>query len=173
MTETDISKVLIEGDYATIMGVKYKRVEEPKSPVEEAYRNAYGHYPETSSFAVSDWDVVSWEAFQKGYEAAQPKAVPECPNEPYKNVRAYWDEKDNPNIQKIIDKMIEERNSKKLWNRVRNELGYSIELTDEIVDLVEKWLPDGQSASGSQNTFVECSVEGYNDCLNSIKEMLR
>ena len=31
MTESDISKVLIEGDYATIMGVKYKRVEEPKS----------------------------------------------------------------------------------------------------------------------------------------------
>jgi hypothetical protein len=30
MTETDISKVLIEGDTATIMGVKYKRVEEPK-----------------------------------------------------------------------------------------------------------------------------------------------
>jgi RNAse (barnase) inhibitor barstar len=31
MTETDISKVLIEGEYATIMGVKYKRVEEPES----------------------------------------------------------------------------------------------------------------------------------------------
>ena len=31
MTETDISKVLIEGEYATIMGVKYKRVIEPKS----------------------------------------------------------------------------------------------------------------------------------------------
>ena len=30
MTETDISKVLIEGDYATIMGIRYKRVEEPK-----------------------------------------------------------------------------------------------------------------------------------------------
>jgi hypothetical protein len=28
--ETDISKVLIEGDTATINGVKYKRVEEPK-----------------------------------------------------------------------------------------------------------------------------------------------
>ena len=27
MTEIDISKVLIEGEYATIMGVKYKRVE--------------------------------------------------------------------------------------------------------------------------------------------------
>jgi len=31
MTEIDISKVLIEGDYATIMGAKYKRVVEPKS----------------------------------------------------------------------------------------------------------------------------------------------
>jgi len=31
MTEIDISKVLIEGDTATIMGVKYKRIEEPQS----------------------------------------------------------------------------------------------------------------------------------------------
>jgi hypothetical protein len=31
MTETDISKVLIEGDYATIMGVKYRRVIETQS----------------------------------------------------------------------------------------------------------------------------------------------
>jgi uncharacterized protein (UPF0297 family) len=31
MTEIDISKVLIEGDTATIMGVKYKRVETPQS----------------------------------------------------------------------------------------------------------------------------------------------
>ena len=31
MKETDISKVLIEGDTATIMGVKYKRVEKPMS----------------------------------------------------------------------------------------------------------------------------------------------
>ena len=44
MTETDISKVLIEGDYATIMGVKYKRVEEPKSLVEEAYKDWCGEY---------------------------------------------------------------------------------------------------------------------------------
>jgi C4-type Zn-finger protein len=29
-TEVDISTVLIEGDTATIMGIKYKRVEEPK-----------------------------------------------------------------------------------------------------------------------------------------------
>jgi hypothetical protein len=32
MKEIDISKVLIEGDTATINGIKYKRVEEPKPP---------------------------------------------------------------------------------------------------------------------------------------------
>ena len=31
MSEIDISKVLIEGDTATIMGVKYKRIEEPQN----------------------------------------------------------------------------------------------------------------------------------------------
>jgi hypothetical protein len=31
MTEIDISKVLIEGDTATIMGVKYQRIIEPQS----------------------------------------------------------------------------------------------------------------------------------------------
>jgi hypothetical protein len=40
MTETDISKVLIEGEYATIMGVKYKRVEEPKTIRAEQIVNA-------------------------------------------------------------------------------------------------------------------------------------
>jgi hypothetical protein len=41
MTETDISRVLIEGDYATIMGVKYKRVEAPKSIRAEEIWNSF------------------------------------------------------------------------------------------------------------------------------------
>jgi hypothetical protein len=41
--ETDISKVLIEGDYATIMGVKYKRVGSwlPPERVESKYDADY------------------------------------------------------------------------------------------------------------------------------------
>jgi hypothetical protein len=93
MTETDISKVLIEGDYATIMGVKYKRVEEPK--------------PTT------------------------------------------------------------------LWDVMRDELGFSIDMCDEIVDAVEEWLPKEQSAAGSQNVDTELLVDGFNDCLRKMKEMLR
>ena len=46
MTEYDISKVLIEGDTATIMGVKYKRVEESQSFTE---REGQLH------FVISEW----------------------------------------------------------------------------------------------------------------------
>jgi hypothetical protein len=35
--EIDISKVLIEGDYATIMGVKYQRIIEPQSFYDKIY----------------------------------------------------------------------------------------------------------------------------------------
>lgn len=42
-----------------------------------------------------------------------------------------------------------------------------------LVDRIEQWLPKEQSAVGSQNSYVECSVEGYNDCLKEIKAKLR
>ena len=44
---------------------------------------------------------------------------------------------------------------------------------DTLVDRIETWLPKEQSAAGSQNVLVECSVEGFNDCLNKIKSKLR
>jgi hypothetical protein len=37
MKETDISKVLIEGDTATIMGVRYQRIIEPQSFYDKLY----------------------------------------------------------------------------------------------------------------------------------------
>jgi len=43
----------------------------------------------------------------------------------------------------------------------------------ELVDAIEDWLPKEQSAAGSQNVYVECTVEGYNDCLKKIKGKLR
>lgn len=44
---------------------------------------------------------------------------------------------------------------------------------DEFCEIVEQWLPKEQSAKGSQNVYVECTVEGFNDCLNQIKSKLR
>ena len=42
----------------------------------------------------------------------------------------------------------------------------------DLVDSIEAWLPKEQFAN-SQNAYVECAVEGYNDCLNKIKRNLR
>jgi hypothetical protein len=81
MKETDISTVLIEGDTATIMGVKYKRIEEPKSPVEEAYKKVYGAYPPTTP-SVSNFEDTRWSVFQAGYNASK---VSETPQEPEDN----------------------------------------------------------------------------------------
>ncbi len=171
MTETDISKVLIEGDYAIIMGVKYKRVEEPKTPVEEAYKEWWGQYPELET--DSEYDDMRWQGFQAGYELAQVKdGCPEPPDEPEYYDEVEWDENDNtPNLQKIIDKMVEERKAQKLYN-ILIKYGYADDV-DEILDLVEKWLPKPQSAAGSQNVDTELLVEGFNHCLQKMKEMLR
>jgi hypothetical protein len=73
----------------------------------------------------------------------------------------------------VIDRLLEKYKSQKLWNMMRNELGYSIDCCDEIVDLVEKWLPKEQSAEGSQNTFAIDATEGFNHCLRKIKGTLR
>jgi len=59
------------------------------------------------------------------------------------------------------------------WDEIfmnNNEAAVTIE---SLVDDIEKWLPKPQSAAGSQNSYVECSVEGFNDCLTKIKGKLR
>jgi hypothetical protein len=78
--EIDISKVLIEGDTATIMGVKYQRVEEPKSPVEEAFKDWMGVYPPTNPSVDNIFDI-RWRAFQMGYNAAYEEKVSETAQE--------------------------------------------------------------------------------------------
>jgi hypothetical protein len=168
MTETDISKVLIEGEYATIMGVKYKRVEEPKSPVEEAYKDWWGQYPELET--DSKYDDTRWKGFKAGFQAAYEEKVRE--DDYYDEVE--WDEKDNPKpMDDVVNRLIEKYQAQKLWNMVRDKLGYSVDLCDEIVDLVEKWLPKEQSASGSQNVDTELLVDGFNHAIQKMKEMLR
>ncbi len=94
-----------------------------------------------------------------------------CPDEPDWYDEVEWDEKDNPNLEKIIDKMVEERKAQKLYN-ILIRYGYADDV-DEILDLVEKWLPKEQISAGSQNVNTELLVEGFNDCVRKMKEMLR
>jgi hypothetical protein len=85
-----------------------------------------------------------------------------------------WDVKDNPKpVDEVINRMVEERNSKKLWNILKDKWGFPEDACGDIVEAVAEWLPEPQSAAGSQNAYVECSVEGFNDCLTKIKRKLR
>ena len=60
------------------------------------------------------------------------------------------------------------------WDEIFLNNNEAAETIESLVDRIEKeWLPKEQSAAGSQNVYVECSVEGFNDCLRKIKEMLR
>ena len=259
--EIDISRVLIEGDTATIMGVKYKRVEEPKTPVEEAYKRWMDEYPKNNA--------PSWLGFQAGYDASQKdykvgeyQPTPQEPEEnEWKSVALRFGEKlsgylsdgyyelspnawfrwavftygkgqqvkevvrenlkwfeENPeksvedylkpqtpeqvadglkeafreaikqgvvsSVDKpkddFMDKMVAELKGQTLydliadwWDEIfmnNNEAAVTIE---SLVEDIEKWLPKEQSAAGSQNAYVECSVEGFNDAIKKIKSKLR
>jgi hypothetical protein len=89
-------------------------------------------------------------------------------------VRAYWDEKDNPKpMDEVVNRLIKKHQAQKLFNRLVDELGYDFDACNDIVDLVEDWLPKYQSAAGSQNVDTELLVDGFNHCLNKMKEKLR
>jgi hypothetical protein len=130
---------------------------EPKTPAEEAYKRWMGEYPPTTP-SVSNYEDERWSAFQNGYTSAKEENVVEEPTKP---------------MDEVVDRLVKKYQAQKLWNRVRDELGYSIDCCDEIVDLVEKWLPEYQSAAGSQNVDTELLVDGFNHCLNKINGKLR
>ena len=135
----------------------------PKSPVEVAYKRVFGEYPPTDP-SVHNFDDNQWFAFQKGYSCG------------------YGDGLENSNeiSKKIVDKP-EEKQSKTLtdilyrwWDDVFTRRYWDMETSiDDLVTRIEEWLPKPQSAAGSQNVYVECTVEGFNDCLNKIKGKLR
>jgi hypothetical protein len=103
---------------------------------------------------------VRWGAFLAGYQSTQPKAIP-------------VEESQSTPMDDVVNRLVKKYQAQKLWNMVRDELGYSIDCCDEIVDLVEKWLPKYQSAAGSQNVDTELLVDGFNHCLNKINGKLR
>jgi hypothetical protein len=82
--------------------------------------------------------------------------------------------KDKPTkpMDEVVERLRKKYEAQKLYNRLF-ELGYDEEDCDAIVDLVEDWIPEPQSAEGSQNVNTELFVEGFNDAIRKMKEMLR
>jgi hypothetical protein len=178
-----------------------EKLEASKTDVEKAYRDVYGFYPITD-ISMGEWDAASWDAFQKGWEASKNNSEDisrvliegddayimgvkyQRVEEPSKPMNEVMDRLENKYkkaeenaasymTDEVIDRMVKKYQAQKLWNRVRDELGYSIDCCDEIVNLVERWLPDPQNADGSQNLDTELLVDGFNHAIQKMKEMLR
>jgi hypothetical protein len=157
MTEIDISKVLIEGDTATIMGVKYKRVEDPKSPEEKAYKRWYGNYPPTTP-SVSNHGDTRWTTFQNGYKAAKEDLEPK----PEGSLKFQL----GGTLEDILYDW---------WSDVfvsDSDLDLETSISD-LVDRIELFLPKPQSASVSESVDAVLMVKGWNNCLIEIGRNLR
>jgi hypothetical protein len=74
------------------------------------------------------------------------------------------DELNKPTLYDVIDDW---------WNDVFTNTDEMELCIADLVDRIGQWLPKEQSAAGSQNAYVESAVEGFNDCLNTIKRKLR
>jgi hypothetical protein len=147
-----------------------EKLEASKTDVEKAYRDTYGFYPITD-ISMGEWDAVSWDAFQKGWEAAQNNS---------QDISRVLIEGDDAYIMGAKYQRVEKQKPTTLyeiigdwWDEIftdGNPRGQNIET---LVEQIEEWLPKEQSAKGSQNAYVECSVEGFNDALKKIKGKLR
>jgi hypothetical protein len=134
---------------------KIKNVYPPqKSPIEEAYKDWCGEYP-----SAGPSEDARWGAFLAGYWVTQPKAVP-------------VDEPTKP-MDDVVERLVKKYQAQKLWNILKDEWGFPEHACGDIVEAVAEWLPKEQSAAGSQNVDTELLVEGFNHCLDKIKEMLR
>jgi hypothetical protein len=178
-----------------------KEMENHKSPVEEAYKRWMGEYPSTAP-SVDSTDDIRWRAFQMGYNASKNNSEDisrvliegddayimgvkyqrvEEPSKPMNEVmdrleNKYKDAEENAAsymTDEVIDRMVKKYQAQKLWNIMKDKLGFTMETCDAIVSTVEEWLPKEQSAAGSQNVDTELLVDGHNHCLNKMKEMLR
>jgi len=186
---TEIEKVKAEIKVLEAKLSLLEEIEKHKSPVEKAYKDWWGQYPELET--DSQYDVTRWHGFQAGFRAAYEEKVRE--DDYYNEVEC--DEKDNPKpmddvidrlenkykkaeenaasymTDEVIDRVVKKYQAQKLFDVIRN-LGYSVDMCYEIVDAMRCWLPKPQSAVGSQNIDVELLVDGFNDCLKKIKDGL-
>jgi hypothetical protein len=175
MTETDISKVLIEGEYATIMGVKYKRVEEPKSFYDKLWEELgkkVGYGIDCDELTDRVMDLIK-DNIPEPTGEFQPS--PQTPEQVADGLKEAFREA-------VKQGVVSSTKSKTLtdliyrwWDDIfttHSSRGMETSIED-LVDQIELFLPKEQSAAGSQNAYVESAVEGFNDAIKQIKSKLR
>jgi hypothetical protein len=122
-----------------------EELEKTKSPVEEAYKDWWGQYPELET--DSEYDDMRWRGFQAGFQAAYEEKVreddyynevitqkntkPQCPDEPLEYDEIEHDIRENVEnmtIRDVIDRWWTDTfTSKNMWS-----------IDDCIVDLCDR-----------------------------------
>ena len=59
------------------------------------------------------------------------------------------------------------------WYYTHDAIQSGPDIVNEIIYIIKDWLPKLQSSNGSQNAYVECTVEGYNDAIKEILQKLK
>ncbi len=173
---TEIQKVKAEIKVLQSKLSFLEELEKTKSPVEEAFKDWMGMYPPTNPSVDNIFDI-RWRAFQMGYNAAYEEKVseweptPQTPEQVADGLKEAFREAVKQGVvssvtkpQTLYDVIAD------WWDDTFTKKETSLQ---ELVDAIEEWLPKEQSSEGSQNAYVECTVEGFNDCLNKIKRKLR
>jgi len=182
---------------------KLKELEQTKSPAEEAYNEWYGEYPtNTWQGDVNRWDAfqagynaayeekMSEEPEEQKWDAVR-ESVKWCEENPDKDPLDWLKPQTPEQVadglkeafrEAVKQGVVSSTKSKTLtdliyrwWSDVfTTHSDWDMETSiEDLVDQIELFLPKEQSAEGSQNAYVECTVEGFNDCLNKIKSKLR
>ena len=144
---------------------KLKKLEEleNKTPVEEAFKEVYGYYPEGCERSV-------WFAFQKGYEVAHKDAVgnnknfeptPQTPEQVEQGLR---DAMKQAKEDGVFEKPKPETLYKTFYDAIHKSDRHM--LVDYLVNDIEKWLPDEFDPN-------EAYEIGWNDAIRTIKDKLR
>jgi len=135
-----------------------KEMEKHKSPVEEAYKDWWGQYPELET--DSEYDEMRWQGFRAGYHFAYVEKVVE--EEPEGSLKFQ--------LGKSLEDILYD-----WWSDVfvtHSDWDMETSISD-LVDRIELFLPKSQSAEGSQSFDSELLVEGWNNCISVIKGKLR
>ena len=161
----------------------------PKSPVEAAYKRVFGEYPST----VHNFDDNQWFAFQKGYSCGYGDGLEnsnEISKKPVekqsKTLTESWMNKPINELVEILNKnppdclkfqmgkTLEDRIYKWWTTCFTTKCEWSMEeCLDDLLDIIELFLPREQSHEGTQNVNTIFAVEAHNELLQKIKSKLR
>jgi hypothetical protein len=151
-----------------ILQEKLKKLEElarVKTPAEEAFYRVYSRYS-------GELDGSSWDIFEKGYNEAHKDAVENNKNfEPTSQTPEQVEQGLRDAMKKAKEDGVFDEPKPKTLREVIYEWKYDTYnlICDELVDMIEHWLPDEFDPNGS---VYEYEI-GWNEAIQSIKDKLK